>query len=142
MTSDLLLHVSCALIENNGKILVAQRGRGMTHPGKWEFPGGKIEPGETARECLIREIDEELSLQINIKTELPVFHHSYPDRQIALYPYICTSNTQKTIPGEHQYVAWLLPGDLHSLNWAEADIKVWQYYLEHYWVKTKPFNKD
>ncbi len=135
MTPDLLLNVSCALIENDGKILVAQRGENMTHAGKWEFPGGKIEPGETTRECLLREIYEELSINIKIKIELPVFYHRYPDKTIALYPFICNIDSQKIIPGEHQHVDWIFPGNLPSLNWIEADIKVWKYYLDQFWMK-------
>jgi 8-oxo-dGTP diphosphatase len=132
MKTDQVLHVSCALIENDGRILVAQRGKDMKHPGKWEFPGGKIEPGETAQECLLREIFEELSIHIEIKTELPVFFHHYPYQSIALHPFVCSSFSQKTIPGEHQNVDWILPGDLPLLNWVEADIKVWKYYLDQF----------
>lgn len=129
MKTDQVLHVSCALIENDGKILVAQRGQNMRHAGKWEFPGGKIEPEETAHECLLREIFEELSIHIEIKTELPVFYHRYPDQTIALHPFVCSSNSQKIIPEEHQHIVWILPGDLPLLNWVEADIKAWKYYL-------------
>ncbi len=129
MNKTSAIHVSCAIIEYNGKILAAQRGQHTSNAGKWEFPGGKIEKGETPETCLRREIQEELAIGIAIKATLPVFTHQYPDRTICLHPFVCNYNGAAVNAGEHQNIAWLIPEEIPQLNWSEADIKVWEYYL-------------
>lgn len=124
--------VSCAIIEHDGKVLAAQRGEFMQHPGRWEFPGGKQEEGETAEECLSREIQEELGINITIKKALPAVEHHYPEKIIVLSPFTCTYNGSDIKLHEHQSIEWLLPEELLSLHWAEADVKVCKYYVKEY----------
>ena len=80
---------SCAIIEKNGLILVAQRSEAMAMPLKWEFPGGKVEPDESAATCLQREIREELGVEIGIISPVAPSTWSYPDFTITLYPFVC-----------------------------------------------------
>ncbi|MBA2880222.1 8-oxo-dGTP pyrophosphatase MutT (NUDIX family) [Desulfosalsimonas propionicica] len=76
------IDVICAIIEKNGQVLAARRGAAMTMLLKWELTGGKINPGETAEECVMREIKEELGIAIQIKTMLPPSSHSCPDLHV------------------------------------------------------------
>jgi 8-oxo-dGTP diphosphatase len=124
--------VSCAIIEHQGKVLAAQRGERMSHPGRWEFPGGKLEEGETAADCLKREIREEMGIDIQIHQGLPSVEFHYPDKVIELFPFICTYDGSDITLHEHNNIQWLLPEELLSLHWAEADIKVCEYYVKVY----------
>ena len=128
------IHVTCAIIERDGHVLATQRSSTMKLPLKWEFPGGKIEPGEVPRTCLQREIREELSLEIMVDDEMPAVTHQYPDFLITLYPFICSTDSHEFQLQEHAQALWLKPEALHSLDWAEADIPVlaaYQRWLEN-----------
>jgi 8-oxo-dGTP diphosphatase len=125
-----MIQVSCAIIVNSiGKVLVTQRSINMPLPLKWEFPGGKIEAGETAEECLIREIREELNIEIQITGSLPPNDHQYPDKLIRLIPFICRQKDGEIILKEHASYKWLDAKDLLDLDWAEADVGVVVEYL-------------
>ena len=78
------IQVTCAIIEQDGFVLAAQRSATMRLPFKWEFPGGKIQSGETPEECLHREIDEELGVEIAICKYLPLATHNYPSITVTL----------------------------------------------------------
>ncbi len=120
-----MIQVSCAIIVNSiGKVLVTQRSINMPLPLKWEFPGGKIEADETAEECLIREIREELNIEIQITSSLPPNDHQYPDKLIRLIPFICRQKGGEIILKEHASYKWLDAKDLLDLDWAEADVGV------------------
>ena len=120
-----MIQVTCAIIVNSiGKVLVTQRSINMPLPLKWEFPGGKIEAGETAEECLIREIREELNIEIQITGSLPPNDHQYPDKLIRLIPFICRQKGGEIILKEHASYKWLDAKDLLDLDWAEADVGV------------------
>ena len=73
------LQVSCAIIERDGLVLAARRSATMSLPLKWEFPGGKIDPGESAEECLLRELREELRILVRLEQKLPISTHRPPD---------------------------------------------------------------
>ena len=118
------IHVACAVIERNSLVLVAQRSAAMSLPLKWEFPGGKIEPGESLEECLCREIVEELGVSIEVSRSLQPTRHEYPDLTVTLYPFICSTSTDEITVNEHAAVVWLPPDRLHELDWAEADLPV------------------
>jgi 8-oxo-dGTP diphosphatase len=124
------IHVTCAIIERDGLVLAAQRSAIMKLPLKWEFPGGKIDHGETAEECLRREIVEELGIQVCVGKRLLASTHHYPTFAVTLYPYICTIEKGEIILHEHAAIAWLLPEKLHTLDWADADLPIIQSYLE------------
>ena len=101
----------------------------MSLPLKWEFPGGKVEPNETAEMCLIREIREELGIDIEIIRELPSNTHAYPSITIKLKPFICKIVKGEIILTEHIEFKWLSTNELLDLDWAEADIPILKHYL-------------
>jgi len=125
------IDVTCAIIEKNGQVLAAQRGPAMAMPFKWEFPGGKINPGETAEDCIIREIKEELGVEIQIKTPLPFSSHAYPDLHVRLHPFVCRITRGRIEPAEHHAVQWTGHEQLPALEWAEADVAVVKSYLDY-----------
>lgn len=128
-----MIRVSCAIIINPfDQVLVTQRSSLMPLPLKWEFPGGKIEENETAEECLIREIKEELNIEIEITASLSPNDYQYPDKQIRLIPFICRQTGGEIILKEHADCKWLDVKDLLDLDWAEADVGVVEEYLKRY----------
>lgn len=125
------LQVSCAIIEKDGLVLAAQRSETMSMPLKWEFPGGKLDPQENAADCLVREIKEELGVDINILSSLPPADWQYSAFAITLYPFVCNLGPGKIFLAEHKAISWVKPVDLLDLDWAEADIPVAQNYLAY-----------
>ncbi len=101
----------------------------MSLPLKWEFPGGKINLGESPDDCLRREILEEMGIQICVGESLPTSTHQYPSFTITLYPFVCTIASGEIVLHEHSAINWLSPGELYTLNWAEADVPVIESYL-------------
>ena len=119
-----MLHVTCAIIEHNNKTLICQRSASMKLPLKWEFPGGKIEDGESKENCLEREIHEELGLEIEIKSALtPVVHH-YPEFSLCLYPFLCKWTGGLLAIAEHAQAIWVDKNELKNYDWAEADVPI------------------
>lgn len=126
------MKVTCAIIENNGKILCAQRSDKMDLPKKWEFPGGKVK-NETLEECLRREIKEELGVEIQVLEQLPSNQHNYSKSKIIeLIPFRCTLQTFEIVLLEHSKLEWLPIEKLKTLDWAEADIPIVNYYIKTY----------
>ena len=123
------LHVACALIERDGLLLAAQRSSLTSIPLKWEFPGGKIEAGETPEACLHRELQEELEVTVVIGRALSLHTHHYADFTVTLYPFVCALTTAEIVLREHEEIRWLAPGELLTLDWAEADLPVLHAYL-------------
>ena len=116
------IRVACAIIEKEGRVLSTQRGRTMSLPLKWEFPGGKIRDGERPEDCLKREVQEELGIEIAVGRPLAPVTHQYPAFIVTLYPYVCRILSGDIELREHNAFAWLPPEKLHDLDWAEADI--------------------
>lgn len=128
-----MIQVTCALIENNNQILCAQRSENMSLPLKWEFPGGKLEEGETLEDCLIREIKEELGLDIEILERLPSNTHEYAEKKIIeLIPFRCSLQTSEINLKEHSKIEWAVITQLENFDWAEADIPIVQYYIQNF----------
>lgn len=123
------LHVTCAIIEREGLVLAAQRSAVMSMPLKWEFPGGKINPGEAPAACLHRELREELGIWAGIGLPLPLCTYSYPGFTITLYPFLCTIESGEIGLHEHLAVRWLRPDELMMLDWTAADVPVLEAYL-------------
>jgi len=124
--------VTCAIIENNGKVLCARRSESMHLPLKWEFPGGKTEDGEEPEACLKREIREELGIEIIIIERLTSNRHTYPGRKgFELIPFRCRLAGGVLNIREHKQVKWLEKSELRGLDWAEADIPIVNNYLSH-----------
>jgi len=126
------IQVSCLVLFHEGKILATQRGAAMDLPGCWEFPGGKVEGDESPEKCLIREIGEELSIEIRVCGSLtPVLHH-YPTKLIQLIPFLATWKAGSLKLTEHAQSQWLDKEDLLSLNWAPADLPIVQEVLANW----------
>ncbi len=123
------VRVACAVIEDGGMILAAQRSETMHMPLKWEFPGGKLKEGESAEVCLIRELMEELGVRVRIVRALPPVFHCYGDFTIELIPFVCTLAGGALQLHEHRAIAWLPPRLLSELDWPAADIPVIASYL-------------
>jgi 8-oxo-dGTP diphosphatase len=111
-----------AVILHDGKVLCAQRGPNGALAGMWEFPGGKIEPGETPRAALGREIEEELHCRVKVDGEVETTVHEYDFGVVSLTTFYCTLIEGTPELSEHQAVAWLSPDELATLDWAPADI--------------------
>ena len=114
-----------AILEHEGRILCMQRPRGKfaSTDFKWEFPGGKIEPGESGPEALMRELREEMDLQVSI-TDADYFasvHHIYPEFELSMDCYLVHVADPTFTRKEHIDHRWLLPADMPSLDWAAAD---------------------
>jgi 8-oxo-dGTP diphosphatase len=124
------LHVTCAIIEQDGCVLAAQRSSTMVMPMKWEFPGGKIMSGETPEHCLCREVAEELAITVAVHHTLAEKTYAYPEFTITLYPFVCSIISGTIILREHAAVTWLPREDLASLDWAAADRPVLESYLQ------------
>jgi 8-oxo-dGTP diphosphatase len=126
-----MLIVTCAIIRNEeNKVLVVQRGEATDHPFKWEFPGGKLATAETAEDCIIREVEEELSMEIVICSRLPKVEYDYGHKQIALLPFICDTLNELPVLSEHIDFKWVEEKDLMTPDYSEADIFVAKSYLE------------
>lgn len=126
------VHVACAIIERDGAVLSARRSAAMSLPLTWEFPGGKLEHGESPEECLRRELHEEMGVGVLVGEGLTPTTHSYPDFTVTLYPYRCTIETGEITLHEHEAACWLPPERLHELDWAEADLPVIEEYQSRY----------
>ena len=126
------LEVVCAVIVNSeGKFLACQRASSpeTSLAGKWEFPGGKVEPGETQETALKREISEELEVSISNLRVLQMVSHRYPDSNsdfdIHLSPFLCQINNSSTPTAvEHQELRWVDTVEALELDWAEADLPI------------------
>jgi 8-oxo-dGTP diphosphatase len=123
------IHVACAIIERDGLVLAAQRSAAMSLPLKWEFPGGKLDPGESPEECLHRELLEEMAVGISIGRALATHTHHYSAFTVTLYPFVCTIQSGAITLHEHAAISWLSPDLLPELDWAEADLPVIESYL-------------
>jgi 8-oxo-dGTP diphosphatase len=126
-----LVRVTCAVIIRQGKVFAARRGQQSSQPLKWEFPGGKVEPGETDEECLHRELSEELDMKVKILRRLPVHTHPYADFTIELVPFLCALLSFHDDPREHHETTWLRPDELPAMDWTGADIPLATYIREH-----------
>ena len=118
--------VVCALIIRDDRVLIAQRPAGKHLALKWEFPGGKVEPGEEPAAALVREIREELGCDIEIVEELPSARHRYERGEIELIPFVCKLAGQSSEPHPHEHVAveWVRAAELSGYDLAEADLPV------------------
>ena len=117
-----LVRVVGAVIEHQGNILCAQRSEQMSLPLLWEFPGGKIEQGETDIEALKREIQEEMKCDLAVGEKVTTTTHEYDFAIIELTTHRCTLQETMPILTEHSQIKWLAPKALHQLEWAPADI--------------------
>lgn len=121
--------VTCAIIQFNDKVLAVQRSETMKLPLKWEFAGGKIEEGESERDCIIREIFEELNIRIELKEKLTSVTHQYPDFKIELIPFTAEYVSGELKLREHSDFVIVNKEELINLDWAEADLPILKEFL-------------
>ena len=114
------IEVTAAVIIKEGKVFATQRGYG-DWKGWWEFPGGKMEPGETPQEALRREILEELDAEIEIGELLDTVEWDYPAFHLTMHCFLCTLISESMHLNEHEDAAWLSAETLHSVKWLPAD---------------------
>lgn len=128
-----MLNVVCAIIEKEDLIFLARRKKGKSMPGKWEFPGGKIEKKEEPEEALKRELHEELGMEVEILTELGESIHTYNDFTIRLVGYKCKYVSWTGKLEDHDLYQWLNPREVSKMDLAEADIPLLEKYLLTYY---------
>lgn len=114
------IRVVAAIIRDKGRIFATQRGYGPYKDG-WEFPGGKIEPGETPEEALKREIREELDTEIEVGEPAGHIEYDYPEFHLSMDCFFCTLLSGRLTLKEHEAARWLSPAELDSVSWLPAD---------------------
>lgn len=119
----MILVVACALVDGDGRVLVAERPAGKNMAGLWEFPGGKVEADETPEAALIRELKEELSIDVTAACLAPLSFasHAYDDFHLLMPLYVCRKWDGQIVPREGQNTKWLRPRDLFDLPMPPAD---------------------
>jgi 8-oxo-dGTP diphosphatase len=123
-TMEQPLVVTAALIRKEDKMLIAQRYVKTDHALKWEFPGGKLENGETPEVCLSREIKEELNLEVEVKDIFKVVYHEYPGKKILLLCYLCNDLGGQAEAIDCQDFRWIHIDELDQFNFVEADMPI------------------
>lgn len=120
-----MVEVVCGIIENaEGGYLACQRPQGKHLGGLWEFPGGKVEPGESPETALVRELREELAVDVKIGRPLGPVVWTYGEKTIRLRPFLCRIVSGDLQSLEHEQLLWCLPVDFDKLPWADADIPI------------------
>lgn len=116
------IEVAAGIIQNGktGKVLATQRGYGEFR-GKWEFPGGKLEPGEAREAALVRELREELAVNVRIESFLSTVEYDYPNFHLTMHAFLCSVESGEITLLEHQSAKWLSPGELREIEWLPAD---------------------
>ena len=114
------VNVVAAIIQDGDRIFATQRGYGEFKDG-WEFPGGKIEPGETPQQALKREIEEELDTEITVGDLLTVVEYDYPTFHLSMQCFLCTIESGNLTLKEHEAARWLAKDELNSVAWLPAD---------------------
>ncbi len=117
------IEVVAAIIQKDGRFFATQRGYGDWKDW-WEFPGGKIETGETPEEALKREINEELSTEISVDKFLCTVEYDYPAFHLTMHCYLCSLLTEALHLNEHEAAKWLGKDELDSVKWLPADLEV------------------
>ena len=119
-----MLEVTAAIIRQNGKILICQRPANKSCGLLWEFPGGKIEAGETGEQCIVRECQEELGVTLVVERELTDIVHEYSDRTVHLHFYLCRIAAGVPEKKEHNATEWITPDEVKQYAFCPADEKM------------------
>ena len=128
----LLLVAACALVDTDGRVLLAQRPEGKQLAGLWEFPGGKVEPGETPEQCLIRELQEEIGIETDIPCLAPLTFasHSYDDFHLLMPLFVCRRFRGIAHPKEGQVLKWVRPKQMRDYPMPPADAPLIQFLID------------
>ena len=125
-----MITVTAAIIVRNQKVLAARRAPGKDLAGFWEFPGGKLEPGESPEDCLQRELAEELGITVAIGPLIAENEHHYNDKAIRLRAYRVDYVGNDFTSSDHDALKWCGFAELRALNWAPADIPIVDAFLQ------------
>ena len=117
------IEVAAAIITHNGRVFATQRGYGEFKDG-WELPGGKMEPGETPQQALVREIQEELDTEIEVGELVETVEYDYPGFHLTMHCFLCTVRSGALVLKEHEAARWLTREELNDVDWLPADVKV------------------
>ena len=117
------IEVVAAIITHNDQIFATQRGYGEFKDGR-ESPGGKMEPGETPQQALMREIREELDTEIEVGSLVETVEYDYPNFHLTMHCFLCTIRSGELVLKEHEAAKWLTRAELDSVDWLPADVKV------------------
>ena len=122
MTPDALRVVAAVLVDRQGQVLIAQRPPGKWQAGRWEFPGGKLEPGETEAAAVRRELAEELGIRVDAAERLADITHDYPDRRVAIGLWLVLRHEGEPVGLDGQALRWVTPDSLETCDLLEADL--------------------
>lgn len=123
-SKPMVLVVACALVDADGRVLIAQRPEGKQLAGLWEFPGGKVETGETPEEAVVRELKEELGIETKVACLAPLTFasHSYESFHLLMPLFVCRRFWGTPVAKEHQALKWVRPREMRDYAMPEADI--------------------
>lgn len=125
-----MIDVVCAVIQDaDGRYLACLRPQGKHLAGRWEFPGGKVDSGESPETALVRELWEELGVEVTVGAPLDAVQWSYDRGRIRLLPYFCVINDGHPQAIEHERLLWCAAEDFGNLVWAEADLPILEQIL-------------
>ncbi len=132
--------VAAGLVFHRGRLLLSQRRAGDHLGGLWEFPGGKIEPGESAAACLQRELREELAIEVEVNDRVAIVEHAYPERHVRLHFYRCRLRAGQPRAVGCQAFAWVTAEELTRYDFpaADAGLIVRLVRERHWWVDSRP----
>jgi 8-oxo-dGTP diphosphatase len=126
-----MIEVAAGLvIDGAGRLLACRRPQGKHLGGKWEFPGGKVEDGESPAAALVRELEEELGVTVDIGRALTPVVWDYGRGPIRLHPFVCRIAAGELHPHEHEEIRWCASDELPTLDWAAADVPILAEWLE------------
>ncbi|WP_235911976.1 8-oxo-dGTP diphosphatase MutT [Mesorhizobium xinjiangense] len=123
---------ACALVDADGRVLIAQRPQGKSMAGLWEFPGGKVEPGETPEETVIRELREELGIETRAACLAPLTFasHAYDEFHLLMPLFVCRRFEGTPVPREGQRLKWVRPRDLRDYAMPPADLPLIPFLID------------
>lgn len=121
-----MICVTAAIIVHDAKVLAARRAPSKHMGGYWEFPGGKIEPGETPEQSLARELAEEMGIIVKVGEHFYTNQHDYGEKQIMLSAYFCSWSEGELTLNDHDAIKWCASHELSNLDWAPADVPIVQ----------------
>ncbi len=119
-----MLNVTAAIIEQESRIMLARRRRDLKYGGKWEFPGGKIEPHESPEHCLAREMKEEFDITVAVGDAFTENQHRYDDQQVHITAFWVKWIAGELVPTDHDTIAWVSPEELLTYDLIPADIPI------------------